>query len=55
MARYKLDICAVFDTEKSPEIQMEEARALVHTTCPKTFNLRQPGYCCNYYECWSCW
>ena len=55
MARYKLDICAVFDTEKSPEIQMEEARALVHTTCPKTFNLREHGYCSNYYECWSCW
>lgn len=54
MARYRLDICAIFDTEKQPEQQREEARSFVHTTCPQTFNLRQKE-CCRMDNCWSCW
>lgn len=54
MARYRLDICAIFDTEKSVSQQCKEAEALVVHGCPHNFNLCCPAEC-SMSDCWSCW
>ena len=54
MARYRLDVCAIFDTEKPSEKQSAEALGLVSNSCPHDFNIRESGYC-SMYDCWSCW
>lgn len=54
MARYRLDICAIFDTEKSVSQQRKEAEALVVHGCPNNFNLCCHSKC-SITDCWSCW
>lgn len=54
MARYRLDVCAIFDTEIPSERQSDEVRGFVISNCPQNFNLRNNERC-GMTDCFSCW